>query len=35
MAEQNDVEEIIKLINKGFDIELIAFELDIPIERIK
>lgn len=28
-------EEIIKIINNGFDIELIAFEFDIPIEKLQ
>lgn len=28
-------EEIIRLIHKGFDIELISFELDIPIEELR
>lgn len=30
-----ETEEIISLINKGFDLELLSAELDIPIERIE
>lgn len=32
---QNEVEEIVKLINKGIDLELLSFELDIPIEQLR
>lgn len=28
-------EEIVKLINSGFDIELLSFELDIPVEQLQ
>lgn len=35
MIEQNKLEEIKKLIKSGFDLELISFELDIPIEVIE
>ena len=28
-------EEIERIIKKGFDLELISFELDIPIEELK
>ena len=35
MIRQNDAEEIIRLIYNGFDIDLLAFELDIPIEQLK
>ena len=35
MIDKKEVEEIKKLINNGFDIELIAFELGIPIDEIK
>ncbi len=35
MIKQNDIEEIISLIHNGFDIDLLAFELDIPIEQLK
>lgn len=35
MIQYNDVEQIKKLIKKGFDPELISFELDIPIEKVK
>lgn len=31
----NEIEEVKKLIKNGFDLELISFELDIPIEEIK
>lgn len=34
MIENSKVEEIKKLIKNGFDLELISFELDIPIEEI-
>ena len=32
---QNEVEEIVKLINTGIDLELLSFELDIPIEQLQ
>ena len=32
---QYEVEEIVKLINKGIDLELLSFELDIPIEQLQ
>ena len=32
MLEQNKVKEIKKLIENGFDLELIAFELDLPLK---
>lgn len=35
MIKNNKVEEIKKLIKNGFDLELISFELDIPIEEIR
>lgn len=35
MIEQSEVEEIKKLIKNGFDLELISFELDIPIEELR
>lgn len=35
MIKHNEVEEIKKLIENGFDLELISFELDIPIEEIR
>lgn len=35
MIRHNEAEEIIKLINNGFDIELLALELDVPIEQIE
>lgn len=35
MIRQNEAEEIIKLINNGFDIELLSLELDIPIKQIQ
>lgn len=31
----NETEEIIKLIYNGFDLELLSFELDIPIEKLQ
>ena len=34
MTRFNELEEIIRLIYKGFDLELISFELDIPIEQL-
>lgn len=35
MLEYNQVKEIKNLIKKGFDLELISFELDIPIEKVR
>lgn len=35
MIKCNQVEEIKKLIKNGFDLELISFEFDIPIEEIR
>lgn len=35
MIGHSEVEEIKKLIKNGFDLELISFELDIPIEEIR
>ena len=35
MLEYNKVKEIKNLIRKGFDLELLSFELDIPIEEIR
>lgn len=35
MIRQNEIEEIIKLIHNGFDIDLLAFELDIPIQQLQ
>lgn len=35
MIRQNEIEEIIRLINKGFDLELLSFELDIPMEQLQ
>ena len=35
MLKPNEVEEIKKLIKYGFDLDLISFEFDIPIEDIK
>ena len=32
---QNEIEEIKRLINLGFDLELLSFELDIPIEQLQ
>lgn len=34
MIGQSEIEEIKKLIKNGFDLELISFELDLPIEEI-
>ena len=31
MVKPNELEEVKKLIRNGFDLELISFELDIPI----
>lgn len=35
MIKQTEVEEIIRLIHSGIDLELLSFELDIPIEQIQ
>ena len=35
MVRQNESEEIIRLINNGFDTELLAIELDISVEEIQ
>lgn len=35
MLRQNEVEEIIKLIHSGFNLQLLSFELDIPMEQIQ
>lgn len=35
MIKHNEIEEVKKLIENGFDLELISFELDIPIKEIK
>ena len=35
MIKQTEIEEIKKLIRSGFDLELISFELDVPIEQVK
>lgn len=35
MLRLNETEEIIRLINNGFDLELLSFELDIPIEQLQ
>lgn len=35
MIKNNEIEEIKQIIKKGFDLELISFELDIPIEELK
>lgn len=35
MIRQTEVEEIIRLIHSGMDLELLSFELDIPIEQIQ
>ena len=34
MIKHSEIEEIKKLIKNGFDLELMSFELDIPIEEI-
>ena len=34
MIKHSEIEEIKKLIQNGFDLELMSFELDIPIEEI-
>ena len=35
MIKQNEVEEIKKLIRSGFDLDLISFEFDIPIQQLR
>ena len=35
MIRLNETEEIIRLIYSGFDLELLSFELDIPIEKLQ
>lgn len=35
MIKLNETEEIISLISKGFDLELLSFELDIPLEKLE
>lgn len=35
MLKQNEINEIKKLIQSGFDLELISFELDLPIEQVR
>lgn len=35
MITINEVEEIIGLINEGYNLKLISFELDIPIEQVE
>ena len=35
MIKLNETEEIIRLIHKGFDLELLSFELDVPIEQLQ
>ncbi len=35
MIRINEAEEIIRLIHKGYDIELLSFELDIPINELQ
>lgn len=35
MIRLNEIEEIIRLINKGFDLKLLSFELDVPIEQLQ
>lgn len=35
IMNQNEIEEIVKLIHKGIDLELLSFELDIPIEQLQ
>lgn len=35
MIRLNETEEIIRLIHNGFDLELLSFELDIPIEQLQ
>ena len=35
MTRLNETEEIIRLIHKGFNLELLSFELDVPIEQLQ
>ena len=35
MVRLNEIEEIIRLIHNGFDLELLSFELEIPIQQLK
>lgn len=35
MIRLNETEEIIRLIHNGFDLELLSFELEIPIQQLK
>lgn len=35
MIRLNETEEIIRLIRNGFDLELLSFELDVPIEELQ
>ena len=35
MISLNETEEIIRLIHNGFDLELLSFELDVPIEQLQ
>ena len=35
MIRLNETEEIIRLIHNGFDLELLSFELDVPIEELQ
>lgn len=35
MIRLNEMEEIIRLIHNGFDLELLSFELDVPIEELQ
>lgn len=35
MTRLNEIEEIIRLIHNGYDLELLAFELDIPIQQLQ
>lgn len=35
MLKLNEIEELISLIHKGFNLELLSFELDIPIEQLQ
>ncbi len=35
MIRQNEIKEIVNLIDKGFELELIAFELGIPVNQLQ
>lgn len=35
MIRQNEVEEIIRLIHNGFDLDLLSFELDISTDQLQ